>query len=215
MIYRMPDSEPPAALVLTNMFPTVMRYMIMIILYAIVFIQFKKANIQFVLFIVVFILNFFTIMFLYKEFVSTPLLMKSVFDLYTEKDPQSIRNSATKFFVVIIGLTALLFIASLSIILVVFDYGKKSTDDFKSYVMTPNNKILLDQFKTAFRTYMVYLTIFVFFVIYAHTEGAVKTFMFNVASAALSIVLMITSSYCCIAAVQFLNNKKYQRQLYQ
>jgi hypothetical protein len=215
MLYRMPDSEPPTALLLTNMFPTIMRYIIMIVLYAIVFIQFKKANIQFILFIIVFILNFFTILFLYKEFVSTPLLIKSFFDLYTEKDPRSSRNWATKFFVIIIVLTALLFIASLSIILVVFDYGKKTTDDFKSYVMTPNNKLLLDQFKTAFRTYMVYLTIFVFFMIYAHTEGAVKTFMFNLASGVLSIILIITSSYCCIAAVQFLNNKKYRRQLYQ
>jgi hypothetical protein len=215
MIYRMPESEPPAALVLTNMFPTIMRYMIMLMLYIIVFTQFKKPNIQFILFIIVFILNFFTILFLYKEFISTPLLMKSFFELYTEKDPPSSRNSATKFFVMIITLTALLFICSLSIILVVFDYGKKSTNDFKSYVMTPNNKLLLEQFKTAFRTYMVYLTIFVYFMIYSHTEGAVKKLMFNFASVALSIVLIITSSYCCAAAVKFLDNKKFRRQLYQ
>ena len=193
MIYRMPESEPPTALILTDMFPTIMRYMIMLILYVIVFTQFKKANIQFILFIVVFILNFFTILFLYKEFISTPLLMKSFFEIYTE----------------------LLFICSLSIILVVFDYGKKSTNDFKSYVMTPNNRLLLEQFKTAFRTYMVYLTIFVYFMIYSHTEGAVKKFMFNFASVALSIVLMLTSSYCCIAAVKFLDNKKHRRQLYK
>ena len=215
MIYRMPDSEPPTALVLTNVFPTVMRYMIMLILYVIVFTQFKKPNIQFILFIIVFILNFFTILFLYKEFISTPLLMKSVFDLYTEKDPQSSRNWATKFFVSIIGLTALLFVCSLSIILVVFDYGKKSTNDFKSYVMTPNNKLLLEQFKTAFRTYMVYLAIFVYFILYSHTEGAIKKFMFNFACIALSAVLLITSSYCCVGAVKFLNNKKHRRQLYQ
>ena len=187
----------------------------MLMLYIIVFTQFKKPNIQFILFIIVFILNFFTILFLYKEFISTPLLMKSFFEMYTEKDPMSSRNWATKFFVAIIGLTALLFICSLSIILVVFDYGKKSTNDFKSYVMTPNNKRLLDQFKTAFRTYMVYLTIFVYFMIYSHTEGAVKKFMFNFASVALSAVLMVTSSYCCFAAVKFLDNKKHRRQLYQ
>ena len=215
MIYRMPESEPPTALILTDMFPTIMRYMIMLILYVIVFTQFKKANIQFILFIVVFILNFFTILFLYKEFISTPLLMKSFFEVYTERDPPSSRNWLTKFFVIIIGLTALLFICSLSIILVVFDYGKKSTNDFKSYVMTPNNSLLLEQFKTAFRTYMVYLTIFVYFMIYSHTEGAVKKFMFNFASVALSLVLMVTSSYCCIAAVKFLDNKKHRRQLYK
>jgi hypothetical protein len=214
-IPNMADSEPPTALMLTNMFPTIMRYMIMLMLYVIVFTQFKKPNIQFILFIIVFILNFFTILFLYKEFISTPLLIKSFFEVYTERDPPSSRNWMTKFFVGIIGLTALLFICSLSIILVVFDYGKKSTNDFKSYVMTPNNKLLLDQFKTAFRTYMIYLTIFVFFMIYAHTEGAVKKFMFNFASGALSIVLMVTSSYCCVAAVKFLDNKKHHRQLYQ
>ena len=214
-IQNMADSEPSTALILTNMFPTIMRYMIMVILYVIVFTQFRKANIQFILFIIIFILNFFTILFLYKEFISTPLLMKSFFEIYTEKDPPSSRNWLTKFFVLIIGLTSLLFICSLSIILVVFDYGKKSTNDFKSYVMTPNNKLLLEQFKTAFRTYMVYLTIFVYFMIYSHTEGAVKKFMFNFASVALSAVLMITSSYCCFAAVRFLDNKKHRKQLYQ
>lgn len=215
MIYRMPESELPVSIVLTNLFPTIMRYMIILILYVIVFVQFNKANIQFILFIIVFILNFFTILFLYKEFISTPLLMRDFFEVYTERDPMSSRNWMTKFFVMIIGLTALLFICSLSIILVVFDYGKKSTDDFKSYVMTPNNALLLEQFKTSFRTYMVYLTIFVYFIIYSYTEGAVKKFMFNFASVALSVVLMITSSYCCVAAVKFLDNKKHRRQLYQ
>lgn len=215
MIYKMPESEPSSALILTDMFPTMMRYMIMLILYIIVFTQFKKPNIQFILFIIVFILNFFTILFLYKEFISTPLLMKSVFEIYTERDYQSSRNWLTKFFVIIIGLTALLFICSLSIILAVFHYGKKYTNDFNSYVMTPNNNLLLEQFKTGFRVYMVYLTIFVFFMIYSHKEGTAKKFMFNIASIILSIVLIITSIYCCIAAVKFLDNKKYSRQLYK
>jgi hypothetical protein len=208
-------AEPSAALVMTNVFPTVMRYFIMLLLYIIVFTQFKKPNIQFILFIFVFILNFFTVLFLYKEFVSTPLLIKSVYDLYASNDPQDTRNVFTKFFVLIIALTALLFVCSLSIILVVFDYGKKTTNDFKSYVMTPNNSILLDQFKTAFRTYMVYLAIFVFFVIYAHTEGAVKNFMYNIACIILSAIIIITSTYSCIAAVKFLDNKQKHRQLYQ
>ena len=211
----MPQSEPPMAIILTNIFPTIMRYMIMLILYVIVFTQLKKPNIQFILFIIVFILNFFTVLFLYKEFISTPLLMKSFFELYTADEPLENRNWMTKFFVIIIALTALLFICSLSIIVVVFDYGKKSTNDFKSYVMTPNNKILLNQFITTFRTYMVYLAIFVFFLVYSHTEGPVKRFMYNFAAVLLSVVLMATSSYCCIAAVRFLDNKKYRRQLYQ
>lgn len=208
-------AEPSAALVMTDVFPTVMRYLIMALLYIIVFTQFKKPNIQFILFIFVFILNFFTVLFLYKEVVSTPLLMKNMFDLYASNESQDTRNVFTKFFVLIIVLTALLFVCSLAIILVVFDYGKKSTNDFKSYVMTPNNSLLLNQFKASFRTYMVYLSIFVFFVIYAHTEGAVKTFMFNIASVVLSAILIITSSYSCMAAVKFLGNKQNHRQLYQ
>jgi cbb3-type cytochrome oxidase subunit 3 len=152
-IQNMADSELPTALILTNMFPTIMRYMIMIILYVIVFTQFKKPTFQFIFFIIVFILNFFTILFLYKEFISTPLLMKSFFEIYTERDPISSRNWATKFFVAIIALTALLFICSLSIILVVFDYGKKTTNDYKSYSMTPLNKKILERCKSIITGY--------------------------------------------------------------
>lgn len=214
MIY-MPEGSPDA-LILTKLFPNIMRYMILFILYIIVFVQFRKANIQFILFIIVFILNFFTILFLYKEFISSPLLMKSFFNLYRFDEPQEGRNWLTRFFVSIIGLTAVLFICSLAIILVVFDYGKKSTNDFKSYTMTPNNRILINQFISGYRTYMIYMGIFVFFLIYSHTsDETVKRLMFNFAAIILSIVLMVSSSYCCYAAVKFLDNKKHRRQLYQ
>jgi hypothetical protein len=214
MIY-MPE-EQSDAVILTDLFPTIMRYMIMFILYIIVFVQFKKANIQFILFIIVFILNFFTILFLYKEFISAPQLMKSFFNLYRFDEVNEHRNWLTKFFVIIIGLTSLLFICSLSIILVVFDYGKKSTNDFKSYVMTPNNQILINQFISAYRTYMIYMTIFVYLLIYTHVMNpAIKRVMFNFAAIVLCIVLMVSSSYCCYAAVKFLDNKKHRRQLYK
>ena len=208
-------AEPSTAIILTNVFPILLRYVVLAILYMILFIQFKKPTIQFILFIIALILIILTCIFLFKDISSTPLLTKSIYDLYLSTDPAESRNVLTKFFVIIMILTVLLFIASFSIVLAVFDYGKKTTNDYNSYTMTPNNTLLLNQFKASFRTYIIYLAFFAFFIIYSHTEGAAKKFMYNTACIILSIIVVISSSYCCVAAVKFLDNKKHRRQLYQ
>jgi len=198
-----------------NIFPTMFRYIVLGILYTLVFANFTKASIQFILFMVIMILNFFTVVFVARDMIASVDLMKTVYGTYTDRDAPEIKNPYAKYFVGLIGATSLLFVCSISIVLAVFDYGKKNTNDYMSYTLTPSNKLLMEQFEVSYQTYMVYLAIFVYFIIFAHTSGQTKIMMFNLACIALSIIVVSTAIYCCYISVRFLDNKKYRKQLYQ
>jgi hypothetical protein len=195
-----------------NVFPTLFRYLVLAVLYFTVFNNFSKPSIQFILFMVVLILHVFSCVFIFKDLTSTPLLTRAIYDQITEGD---LNNWMTKWFVIIVGLTLLLFIASFSIILAVFDYGKKTTNNYESYTLTPSNTQILNQFEFSFASYLIYTAILVYFIIYAHTTGRIKTLMFNIACVVLSVIIIITSVYCCVGAVYFLGNRTHHRQLYQ
>jgi hypothetical protein len=81
--------------------------------------------------------------------------------------------------------------------------------------LTPKNAALMQTFELSYRQYMIYLAMFVYLIIFAHTTGTMRTIMLNVACLLLSIILLSTSIYCCVVAVDFFNNKKHKRQLYQ
>jgi hypothetical protein len=195
----------------TNLFPTLFRYIILIGLYVLAFYQFKNVSIQFLLVMVFFILNFFTLIFAGKDILSTSELSKNIYGI----SDTEYQNPFIKYFTVIIGLTIILFVCSLSIILSVFDYGKKKTNDYNSYNLTPVNKNLMEIFQISYQNYMVYLAIFIYFIIFAHTTGSMRTLMLNLACIILSVIILSTSVYCCMIAVKLLDNKKYKRQLYQ
>jgi len=77
------------------------------------------------------------------------------------------------------------------------------------------NLALINDFELSFQTYMIYLSIFIYFIIFAHTQGTAKVLMFNIACIIMSIIILYMSVYGCYLSVKFLDNKKYKRQLYQ
>jgi hypothetical protein len=195
----------------TLIFPTLLRYIVLVGLYFVAFRQFNHVSLQFLLTMVFFILNFFLFIFVMRDIFATPELMKNIYGV----SDSEYQNPFVKYFVAIIGLTMILFICSLSIILAVFDYGKKKTNDFTSYTLTPSNKGLMQTFETSYQTYMIYFAILVYFIIFVHTTGKLRTIMLNIGCLLLSGILLSSSIYCCVIAVKFLDNKKYKRQLYQ
>jgi hypothetical protein len=199
----------------TNIFPTIFRYIVIIFLYGMTFYYIQKPSLKFILYIVMFILNFFTFVFLYKDFFDTPLLKKAIFEQLSALEKPEFENWYTKFYVIIIFLTGGLFVSSLAIILTVFDYGKKTTNDYKSYSMTPSNKAILEKFENLYFIYIKYLAIFVYFIIFAHTTGSMKKIMFNMGSIILTSLMIITSVYSCVDSVRFFNVRKHKRQLYE
>lgn len=199
----------------STLFPTLFRYIVLIVLYLIVFANFSKVNIKFILFMVIMILNFFTAIFVGRDMFSSMGLMKTIYGTFTENDPLEYKNPFVVYYVALIGLTMLLLFCSISIILAVFDYGKKSTSDYMSYNLTPMNSLLMYQFELSFQSYMIYLSMFIYFIIFAHTQGTAKVLMFNIACLLMSIVILYVSIYGCYISVKFLDNKNYKRQLYQ
>jgi hypothetical protein len=197
------------------LFPILFRYIVLALLYVIVFANFSKVSIQFLLFMVIMILNFFLVIFVGRDMINSAGLMKAVYGTFTEMDAPEYKNPFVVYFVWIIGLTVLLSVCSISIVLAVFDYGKKTTNDFISYTLTPANTLLINQFEVSYQTYIIYLALFVYFVIFAHTSGPAKVLMFNIACILFSIIIVATSIYSCYISVRFLDNKKYKRQLYQ
>jgi hypothetical protein len=190
--------------------PGIFRYAVLFTLYMMCFFYIYNNSTQFILFIVIFILNFFTILFLYKDFLSIPELSDSLFG-----ESEVMGNTFTKLFTFAIVITLTLNIATFGMILAVFDYGKKSTNDYLSYTMTPQNVKLLTEFKEWYYRYMIYLGFLAFFVAYSHTTGKLKIMLQNIIGTMLSIAIIVISSYECYLAVKFLDNLLHKRQLYQ
>lgn len=190
-----------------NFLPDIFRYGVLGFLYITCLLYFYNNSTQFILFIVVFILNFFSIVFLYKDFFSLPILTESLFGENS--------NNFTKFFVFSIFITLILNIATFSIILSVFDYGKKTTNDYLTYTMTPNNVQLLTDFKKYYYWYMISISFFVFVIVFAHASPVLKVVLQNMIGFILSFVIIGISSYQCYLSVEFLKNRRYKLQLYQ
>jgi hypothetical protein len=161
------------------------------------------------------ILQFFVIIFACKDIFSTTQLTKAMFDQYSENDPVEERNPLAKFMVFITVLLILLPIASLGMVLAVFDYAKKTTNDYSTYTLTKENEELMSLFQKIYRDYIMYLVILVYFIIFAHTKGTSKMMMFNIGCAALIIILTGLAGYNIYLAAQFLKVKKSKQQLYQ
>ena len=190
--------------------PGVFRYIVLALLYVISFLYIRNNSTQFIIFIVVFILNFFTIIFLARDFFAIPDLSDSLLG-----DSMKIGSGFTKLFVFAIIITLVLNIATFGIILAVFDYGKKSTNNYLSYTMTPQNMELMNEFKSFYFWYMIFIGFFAFFMIYSHTTGKLKLVLQNFIGIILSGVIIAIASYKCSLAVKFLGNLRYKRQLYQ
>lgn len=193
-------------------FKGIFRYVILAMLYVICLLYIYSHSTQFILFIVIFILNFFTIVFLYKDFLSIDGLEQSIMSSTENNIPGSM---FTKIFVFAILITLILNIATFGIILAVFDYGKKSTNDYLSYTMTPQNDILLNEFKWWYYVYLMFMGFFAFFVIFSHTTGKLKILLQNMIGVAMTIIIIYSACYLCLLSVRFLDNLKHKRQLYQ
>ena len=208
----MPDNEIENNISIEAFLPGAFRYVILAVLYIICFLYFYNNSTQFIIFIVIFILNFFTIVFLYKDFLSIPNLYES---LLGDSENAVAGSGFTKMFAFAIFITLTLNIATFGMILAVFDYGKKSTNDYLSYTMTPQNMELLKEFKGLYYWYIIFTGFFAFFMIYSHTSGRLKLMLQNIIGIILSIAIITIASYECYLSVKFLNTLLHKRQLYQ
>jgi hypothetical protein len=195
-----------------NILPTIIRYFVVIILYIFVFGN-KNTAMMFIEYIVLFILNFFTLAFLFKDMYSVDKIVANVFDKRGGTDLGT--PIYTKMFVFVIFITLLLNIATFGIIFAVLSYGRNSIKDDKNYVMNPDNIDLLLRIKECFFYYVPIVSIFSLFFIYSHiTDTAIKSIIENMVGIICSVFLLASSIYACVLSVKFLENKTYNRTIY-
>jgi len=203
-----------SALKTADVFSVLFRYSILLLLYIITFINITKNSVQFMMYIALFILNFFFVVFLFKDLLSNQAIAKAMFQspLVFSFGEQ---YGMLKIFSSIIFLALTMQIVSISIILVVFDYGKSNLNNYLSYEMTPPNMARLQQFKRMILWSTMAIAALAFIMILHCAEGRVKGLTYNVMSAALSIVVLVLASIGIYESVEFLKVKQKGQQLYQ
>lgn len=195
-------------------FPTFFRYVILILLYVFTFIYVLKGPTQFILFILIFILNFFAGVFVLRDIFVSPGVLAKLIDpsstMSLLEDPPFLLKLFL--FALIIGILAQ-FIC-LVIIIVVFDYGKKGKTDFRVYTMSSQNDYLLYQFKRFFVYSTTLLGLLSFFIIYNYSDQKTKNLMRNLLCSVMSVSILGIIGYELYLVVQFLKTKQHRAPLY-
>lgn len=197
----------------TEYFPILFRYVVLIVFYFYVFYFFRENSMRYVLFIIIFILNFFTIVFLYRDLIATGLV-SNVLNPSFSFNIQHESSVFVKLFMFILFATLLLQLCSLTIILAVFDYGKELTNNFYTSTMTDSNKEIMDRYIHWLKWYFIVIGMFSYAIAVSYSSDRIKNILVNVGLFIPSGVILGCSVYGMMLAVQFLDNKKYHRSLY-
>ena len=210
-----PTNTPSSPIDTTGILSVILRYTILIVLYFIIFYYFRLENMQFILFIVLLILLFFTVLFLFRDFLSIKSLMFALFNPDINFDFTADNSSYSKIFVFVILITLLLQFCGTAIVIAVFDYGKKSTNDFNTYQLTLPNVLLMNQYKKILEYFIIFVFLFSYIVTLSYSTGKIRNILINITGVIVSIVLLVLAPYNIYLAVEFLKNKKYYRDIYQ
>ena len=197
-----------------DIFGVVFRYAILIFLYLLTLVYISTNSVQFIMYIVLFILNFFFIVFLFKDLLSNPAISKALYQSpsgFNFGEPYGM----IKIFISIIFLALVMQIVSIAIILVVFDYGKTTTNNYLSYEMTPPNMIIITTFKENIMWTTILIAMLSYILILSCAEGKAKGFILNIMSIILSCVVIAVGSYGIYISTTFLKIKENGQQLYQ
>lgn len=191
-----------------SIIPTAGRYAVLI---AILFILRDFAysdSLKFIIYICMLITTFFTIGFLYWDLLGSGLLSRGVFS--------DNGGLIQKTFVTVLFLTLLLQIASLSIIIAVFDYGKEQVSSYYTPRLTKHNRDLLREYDSKLQMFYVVVGFCSAVLAISQIQDTkIKTIAVNLACALPILFMLYTSIWGTIRAVEFLKNKQGKRALYE
>lgn len=189
-------------------FDILFRYAVLILMFTISFFTImKNYTTQFIMFIVLFILNFFGSVFVIRDILFLP-------NFYMAFASPSMSSYLT-FFTFALVVTVLAHFCSLSIILAVFDYGKKSKYDFRVKKMSEKNTKILTDFKKIFISSTALVGLLAFLLVYKHVSPEIQELMFKIISTMISLALLGMIGYELFLSVQFLKTKQHHNPLYQ
>lgn len=198
---------------LTSSFPILFRYIILCVLYIYIFVFFYSNSAQFFLFIGVFILNFFTFVFLLRDFLNIKNIAANIFSSQSLLPEQ--KNSFTILFLIAIFLTLIIQFVSLILILVVFDYGKNTTNNNNIYELTVPNSLLLNKYKIIITITTSVVLFFSVLIAIANLDIMSTKLLITIVGCLISAGLIIMSAIGLTYAVNFLDVKTKIRALYK
>ena len=198
---------------LTSSFPILFRYIILCVLYIYIFVFFYSNSAQFFLFIGVFILNFFTFVFLLRDFLNIKNIAANIFSSQSLLPEQ--KNSFTILFLIAIFLTLIIQFVSLILILVVFDYGKNTTNNNNIYELTVPNSLLLNKYKIIITITTSVVLFFSVLIAIANLDIMSTKLLITIVGCLISAGLIIMSAIGLTYAVNFLDVKTKRRALYK
>ena len=198
---------------LTSSFPILFRYIILCVLYIYIFVFFYSNSAQFFLFIGVFILNFFTFVFLLRDFLNIKNIAANIFSSQSLLPEQ--KNSFTILFLIAIFLTLIIQFVSLILILVVFDYGKNTTNNNNIYELTVPNSLLLNKYKIMITITTSVVLFFSVLIAIANLDIMSTKLLITLVGCLISAGLIIMSAIGLTYAVNFLDVKTKRRALYK
>jgi hypothetical protein len=121
-----------------------------------------------------------------------------------------------KIFIGAIFSTLLLQVSSIAIMLVVFDYGKRSTNNFYTPIMTDQNTNILNEYILWLKWYFIILGILAYILAISYTKNEqIRNILINIGCLLPAGFILGSSIYGTVLAVKFLDNKKYRRALYK
>jgi len=212
-----PSSNPTVQndLKISDSIPVIFRYMILLAMYAMIFWFFRDKSARFILFIVIFIVIFFTIVFLGRDLIATGLVA-AVYSPSSSLNLQESNSIYAKLFIGALFSTLLLQFSSIAIILAVFDYGKRTTNNYYTAKMNKQNEDMLSEYITWLLQYFVTTAIFAYFLAVSYTKNEkVKSILVNLGGMVAIGLLLGFSIKGTILSVKFLDIKKYRRALYE
>jgi len=155
------------------------------------------------------------VLFLFRDLLSIETLMRALFNPEFNLDFTSDNSSYVKIFVFVILITLLLQFCGAAVVIAVFDYGKKSTNDFNTYQLTLPNTLIMSSYKKILEYFMIFVFLFSYVIIVTYSTGKIKNIILNVSGILFSVLLLVLAPYSMYLAVEFLKNKKARRDIYQ
>jgi len=217
-VYNIMSKIKGGALNTTDAMTTSIRYGILIILLSISYNYMNNTNIQFIIFILIFILIVIGASFLLHDVLQT----KSMMDKMNTPDViTSITTNSSTFltiFLGIIGTNILIKIVSIILIIVVLNYGRKelnNKDTSATKKMSSYNSSIIQKYIQNFiiSSMMMIALIILIFITYASDE--LRIIIKNITALALSAGIVGISIYEIYYSVMFLKVQQKKGLLYE
>ena len=120
-----------------------------------------------------------------------------------------------KIFVFVILIALLLQFCGAAVVIAVFDYGKKSTNDFNTYQLTLPNALIMGSYKKVLEYFIIFVFMFSYIITATYSTSKIKNIILNVSGILFSLLLLALAPYSMYLAVEFFKNKKARRDIYQ